>query len=73
MCEELKQLLNNYARIRASEQERLHMYDMFHAEMFHSLDLEAQSWVQDDQQGGKQFPSRSSSQLFGQLHRVTDL
>jgi len=35
--------------------------------------LEAQSWIQDDQQGGKQLQSWASSKLFGQLHRVTDL
>jgi len=45
----------------------------FRGQMFCSLDLEAQSWIQDDQQGGQQLQSWASTQLFGQLHRVTDL
>ena len=41
--------------------------------MFYRLDLEAQVWIQDDQQGGRQLPSWSSCALYGQLHDVTDL
>jgi len=46
---------------------------IFYGRMFCSLALEAQSWVQDDQQGGKQLPSESSYPLHEQLQRVTDL
>jgi len=41
--------------------------------MFCSLEMGPKTWVQDDQQGEKQFQGWSSPELLEQLHGITDL
>jgi len=35
--------------------------------------VEAESWTEDDQQGGEHFPGGSPCPMHSQLHPVTDL